>query len=273
VWDPDDNNLEKAKRELSTGVQHSTLPDKIKDQHADQTYNHLKPYNQDIRTFLDSCSFALLLQKLKALSRALRNSDYADVEVRKHTLKNIVKCWEEVSKVIFILTPILVERGRASFEGYGFTLSKDFLEEKDKEKLFLQILCANPHNAVNYVRNELSSGKIAPLIYNLMDSSVNSLQKHFLSIFLIFERPNKWHEKIDKYIADLDKNNFYMSDVLNHLRYIYKYSHLSSVDVSHFKNLIKKCYAKHELGIKNPVGKDLNRVKDSAIPDKAIDEV
>ena len=62
------------------------------------------------------------MQKIKASSRALRNSDYADPDTKRILLTEITRSWEQISKVLFALTPILASRGQATFEGQHFCL-------------------------------------------------------------------------------------------------------------------------------------------------------
>jgi hypothetical protein len=268
-WTPKDEAVEKMKKQLSDDVINSNVPDAIKDMHADQSYNHLKPYDQDIRQFLNESSFALFIHQLQAASTALRNSDYADVSLRKKALREIVHGWVEVSKVIFVLTPILAQRGYASFEGFGFNLSKDFKRgEVSEEKLLVQILKNNPHNVVSYVKDDLSSERIGPLLYDLLRSDLNVFAEHLLMLYLISERPRNWEKYIDSYIAGQDKNSLYLLNVYDQLVGVYRYVNIVPQDDAVMCRLMKKCLAKHHLAIKNPVGKNLDRIKDSALPKK-----
>lgn len=63
----------------------SNLPDIIKDKYNDQGYNQLTPYNQTIslHDFFEEYDLYNLIQEIKSSSRALRNSDYANADVKK----------------------------------------------------------------------------------------------------------------------------------------------------------------------------------------------
>lgn len=268
-WKPKDENIEKMKEALSNEVINSNVPESIKDQHADKSYNHLVPYNQDIRKFLDESSFAQFIYQLQAISRALRNSDYADVDTRKASLKSVVNGWTEVSKVLFVLTPILTQKGYASFEGFGFHLSEEFhKEEVKKEDLFLQILQSNPSNVIDYVKNDLSSKRMGSLFSDLLTSSLNDLQKHLIILYLISERPNDWAKHVDHYIVAQDKNSLYLLNTFYQLAEVYKYSTFNTSDDAEMCRMMKKCLAKHRYSIQNPEGASLNKISHDDLPKK-----
>ncbi len=270
-WNPDDKNVEKMKKKLSDEVLNSSVPDAIKDQHADKTYNPLKPYDQDIKTFLDDTSFALFLHQLQSTSKALRNSDFADAQIRKDTLKEVVSGWNEVSKVLFVLTPILAQQGFASFEGYGFHLSEEFKKDKEnQEKLFMNILRATPHNVINYVKDDLSSDRLEPLLLNWLETNSSKLSEHLMMLYFINERPKKWGRVVDRYIADLDKNSLYLLNTLHQLEYVYRFDYSDASDSGTMGRLLKKCLAKHHLSIENPVGKNLEKIPNSALPKRVV---
>jgi len=82
TWKPNPGSFEKIESELSESVLKSKLPDAIKDKYADRGYNQLKPYDQNIHKILNEYSVELLIQEIKAASRALRNSDYVNPELK-----------------------------------------------------------------------------------------------------------------------------------------------------------------------------------------------
>jgi hypothetical protein len=267
-WNPSEKDIDTLKEVLNDEIQNSNIPVEIKDQHSDKSYNQLKPYNQDINKFLRDASFPLFLNQLEALSKALRNSDYADSSERKLCLKEVVDGWLEISKILFALTPILAKQGFASFEGHGFHLSEDFKTDENIEKLFIQILCANPENVVRYQKEYLSSDRMGPLIYDFLDSKPNPLAKHLIALYLVSERPDGWNVAINNYIISLDINSFYLRDLLGSLRNEYKYGYAEQYDEGNLITCIKKCIAKHELSLKNPMGHALKQVSNKCLPKK-----
>ncbi len=246
-WRPTDSDVKKLKQTLSEKVIHSSVPQEIKDQHADSTYNHIAPYNQDINVFLTESSFITFLWQLKALSRALRNSDYASPDLRKNILAQIITSWSEISKVLFVLAPILTQHGQAMFEGFSFYLSHDFSAIfGDKDKLFNQILEANPHNVVRIVKDDLASERLSLLFEDFLSTIRNPLIEHLAIIYLICERPDSWYKLVEKSINGLNKNSFYLLNIYRQLQYVYAYDYMSSEDETRFIRLMKCCLAKHD---------------------------
>ncbi len=246
-WKPSEDDVKKLKQALSDKVSSSSVPQEIKDQHADSTYNHIAPYNQDINTFLTESSFLTFLWQLKSLSRALRNSDYAPPEIRKKVLSQIIKGWGEISKVLFVLSPLLTQHGQAIFEGFSFYLSNDFSSVfSDKEKLFNQILQANPHNVIRIVKSDLSSDRLGLLFKDYLSIDRNPLIEHLTILYLIFERPNGWHKLVEDSVSKLDKNSFFLLNVYKQLQYLFTYDYMSDEDEIRFNRLMSLCLAKHD---------------------------
>jgi hypothetical protein len=266
-WEPKEDNIDTMTKRLSDEVLNSNIPDALKDQHMDKSYNQLRPYNQDIRVFLQESSLSLYRCQLDAAAKALRNSDYADVEVRKLLLKEIVGGWTELSKVLFVLAPVLAYQGQASFDGYNFILADDFRKNaSNSKKLIISILQANPFNVVNYVKDYLASDRIGPLVYDYLGSSPNALARHLVMLFLLNVRPKDWASAVEKYIIDLDKNSFYLLDVFDQMKSLYRLDYLNFEDDKQMCYLMKKCLAKHHLAIVNPVGKVVDKIPDNRLP-------
>ena len=125
-WRSNGLNYESAKKVLNDKIAGSSLPQEIKDSHADMFYNHRRPYHQDIRTFLNAISFQRFLFQLKTLSRALRNSDYAETNIKEASLKTIIESWIVLSKVFFVLSPLLTQQHYAVFLDFGVALGEGF---------------------------------------------------------------------------------------------------------------------------------------------------
>ena len=79
-WTPQDRALIELSEKLQRSVAKSTLPQEIKDLHADRTYDQNRPYFQSMIEFMGRASCLAYVYQLKGLSRALRNTDYADIE-------------------------------------------------------------------------------------------------------------------------------------------------------------------------------------------------
>jgi hypothetical protein len=179
-------------------------------------------------------------------------------------LLQILKGWEEISKVLFALTPVLASRGRATFEGQGFLLGENFGDTVD-ERIF-KIRQVLPTNVVGFFKDDISSNRIGPLLYDQFANESNQLVKHLLALLLIYSRPRGWKQHIENYIISIPKNSYYLFDTVNALRAKYRYDFASDSDINDMKYLIKKGLAKHEFGEKNPGIDKLVRISNASLP-------
>jgi hypothetical protein len=105
-----------------------------------------------------------------------------------------------------------------------------------------------------------------------LESNPNALSEHLLILYLISERPKNWEKKVDAYIASQDKNSLYLLNTLQQLEYLYQFDYVDEHDDRAMSRLIKKCLAKHRYSIENPVGKILEKIPDSALPKRELDD-
>ncbi len=151
-WNPTDENLEKMQNEITENVLNSNLPASVKDQHADMSYNQRRPYYQTIQKIFKEYSVIILQQSIKAASRALRNSDYVDPKIKRELISEILRSWEQLSKVLFAITPLLALRGSAVIDGAGFLLMGNFGEsQEDRIKNILTVI---PCNIVSWFKED-----------------------------------------------------------------------------------------------------------------------
>jgi len=268
-WNPSPESIEKMHDEISDNVLNSNLPAAVKDQFADRYYNQLKPYNQTIQFVFQEYSVLVLMQSIKAASRALRNSDYIDPKLKRELLNEIIRSWSQVSKVILALTPLLAMRGDVKFDGVTFFLYGDFGESV--EKRIHAILTVIPFNVVNWFKDDLFSQKMGPLLFDFIQSEKNELKKHELALLLVNERPKDWKEQVQKYIVSLSKNSFYLYDIFTSLRGQYRYSFASPRDLNEISYLIKMGLAKHEFGINHPKLDKIMKISNKVLPKRGID--
>lgn len=263
-WHPNQEQIEKMEKEVNDTLQSSNLPDSVKDQVADKTYNQIRPYDQSIQTIFREYSLHTLMQQIKASSRALRNSDYVSPELKVEALREIQRSWEQVSKVLFALTPILAIKGRAAFGGIGFILADNFGSSfKDRLNMILQV---NPTNVVGFFKEDIYSSKMGPLLFEEFRNEKNALKKHFLALLIVFEKPRNWKKEIENYIVSLNKNSFFLYDTINNLKAKYKYGFLKQEDIGASKYLIKMGVAKNHFGDKKPGLHKIKQINNKVIP-------
>jgi len=244
VWDPSDKDIESIKTIISDKIKDSNLPANLKDRQADTTYNSEAPYNQSINKFFTDYSVVSLLQSVKASSNALRNSNYVKKESRKELLDYVIKGWESLSKVFFLISPKLAVAGRAVYDGLGVTLLGDF--DESKEIRLKEIITCNPYNVVGYFKDYLSSNKIGPLIYDNFHNNPSDIQRHFIGIYLIKEKPLGWAKEIFEFMNLIHKNSFLISDLKRVLEFELKFGFISEEEKRIIKVLLQIIVAKHK---------------------------
>jgi len=257
-WNPDAEALEKEQAKIGENVISSGLPDEVKDKYEDKNYNQVKPYNQVINSVIRDYSFLVLMRQITATSRALRNSDFVDASLKKKLLDKIVQSWNEINKLLIILSPLLADKGNIAFEGASFYLNEEDFNIDDPAQKRLAVLLSVPTNVVKIFKDDLFSSKMGPLLISKAENQSNSLLKHELMILIIAERPVGWNKLIDKYIVRLDKNSFFLSDVLEALKFNINYSATENSDKKILEILAGKCRAKHIFKKDNP---DLGLIK------------
>lgn len=244
VWNPSDKDIESIQTIISDKIKDSNLPAHIKDKQADACYNSEAPYNQSINKFFNDYSVVSLLQSVKASSNALRNSSYVKTESRKELLEYIIKGWESLSKVFFWISPKLAVEGRAVYDGLGVTLLGDF--DESKEVRLKEIITCNPYNIVSYFKDDLSSKKIGPLIYDNLHNNQSDIQRHFLGIYLIKEKPLGWSKEVFHFMNLIHKNSFMISDLNRALASELQFAFISEDEKRTIKLLMQIVVAKHK---------------------------
>lgn len=265
-WNPTPEHIVRMQQELSDTVMSSGLPDTIKDKYQDQNYNLYTPYNQNviIHDFFEEYYVYNLMQEIKSSSRALRNSDYADAEIKKQLLNEILRGWLQISKVLFALIPVLATKGKAEYGGAGFFLSNNFGEtEEIRAKNILFVILTN---VVGFFKDDIYSSKITPLLYDAFEHQSNPLIKQQLALLFIICRPPKWYDHIEKYIISLSKDSFFLFEVVNTMRAQYIFGFIDDSDLRRLNILMRKSLAKHMLGVKNPSPGQIRQVPNSYLP-------
>lgn len=268
-WEPTPDSLQRMQDFVGENVKNSSLPVAVKDEYADKSYDQIKPYNQSVSTIFEQYSLHTLLYSIKSASRALRNSDFVSPEAKKMILDQIMRSWEQVSKVLIALTPILADQGEAIFEGQTFTLDGDF--GKTKEERTSRILNVIPNNVVRFFKDDLYSNKIGALLFTQINNEKNDLKKLELILLIIYDRPKNWKLEVQRYIVSLDKNSFYLLKVLSALKHEYSYSYSSPETYKEIAILIKVCIAKHQYGISNPTSK-IAEIPNSVLPSREVED-
>jgi hypothetical protein len=260
------------KAEIRDGIQESNLPAAVKDQYADAIYDPQRPYDQSVGDIVRSESLSVMLRTLQAASRALRNSDYVAPHIKRELLQAIFSGWEQVTKVLLVLMPLLVEKGRASFGGAVFLVQGKF-SDSPAERLseLLQVL---PWNVAVWFQDDLFSQKMGPLLIDQCKAETDELRKHEAILLLIMQRPRDWRQQVQNYIASVSKNSFFLLDVYSSLQREYRYAYASTATLRDIEYLIKMAAVKHVTGSKEPGPKQIASTKlvGEVIPPREVND-
>jgi hypothetical protein len=268
LWNPTDDYIQKARIQIAEKVESSNLPAQIKDKHADSLYQSEAPYDQSIGSFLKDYSVLYLMHSIKATSRALRNSPFVDVKLRSNVITTILRGWEEISKVIFWLSPILAEEGLVVHDGFALMLAEGF--SSDLHQRFKEIIICNPCNVVRILGGDLASKKIGPLLYECFQVTDSILQKHMMALFIATFRPIGWYDAALNHINLLHPRSFYLGDIFGRLTHEITLGNLEQGEEPSLKQLTgaiisKREYAHKVSGSKEiPLGKVFS--KENIIP-------
>jgi hypothetical protein len=269
-WHPTKEHVEKIREEINSSVQKSKLPQFIKDQHADNNYNQIKPYNQSIKSMLHEYSMVSLMQKIKATARALRNSDYVEPELKRRSIKEIQTSLNQVSNVLFALAPLLGVYGKAEFGGQSFDLASEF-DGKDTITRINMVLQAIPTNIMSLFREDVFSSRMSTLFYESIKSEDNLMKKHLMALMIVYGRPRGWKKEIEDYVVSLKKDSFFLYDLVNNMRARYKFDFLDDTEKKHLEYLIKMGLAKNHFGDKKPGIDKIRSIKNEILPKRLED--
>lgn len=259
LWNPTDEYLQQARCKIAEKVESSNLPVEIKDKHADKEYRSAAPYDQSVSRFLKDYSVLSLMHSIKAASCALRSSPFVKFELRKSLANAIFQGWEEISKVVFWLSPILAKEGRAIHDGFAVRLEEGFSSDLDQR--FNEIIVANPCNIVRILGPDLASKKILPLVSESFRSTDSFLQKHMMALFVVAARPIGWQDSLYDYINRLNSRSFYLGDIMSRLTQEITFGDLEQGDELALKRLTRAIISKREYAPKVAGSKEIARNK------------
>jgi hypothetical protein len=268
-WLPTDEQLVGMLEEVAQTVSASGLPDELKDEYADRSYNRSRPLHQSFEDIIEDYALLKLFKCIKASSSALRNSDYASKELKEKLLRLIFESWSLFNKVLIALSPLLAKQGQARVDGMSFYITDEDFNGSIEQKLN-GLISAFPSNVCIWFVDELFSKKMGPLIKNSIKDFDEKLIQHYLHILLINKKPSGWETFIEKYIIDEDKNSYYLNDIFRCLKAEYKYSFTSNKNLALLRDLIKMTAAKHQLGLKKPSQKHIKNLPDNVVPKRQV---
>jgi hypothetical protein len=259
LWNPSEEYVQHARSQIAEKVESSNLPAEIKDKHADGLYQSVAPYDQSIRSFLTDYSVLSLLQIIKASSFALRSSPFVASELKNKLTGAILEGWEEMSRVVFWLSPLLAKEGKAIHDGFAIMLHGGFSEdisERSKE-----IIISTPSNVVRILHGDLMSKKIGPLLYASFQTTESKIQKHMIALFIATVRPVGWSDWMLNYINLLHPMSFYLGNIFGRLNHEVTHGDFEPEDERLLKRLVRVIISKREYAPKSLSTKEISPEK------------
>ena len=252
LWNPSEQSLSALKQEMSDSIAESALPIAVKDAIADIGYDRSRPYRQELAKFITQSSLRKMVETMRGAARALRNSDHVSPETKMALLQEVLCCWERVSQILLILSPILAEHRTAAFEGMGFYLDKSFEQWTTEETRLEQILCAIPFNIVRWYQTDIFSKKMGALFGKFVNNNAMAMRALLVLMLMVRQRPPGWERVIEGFIVRAKKNSFYLNQVFACLFDEFKTSFCNERTRQQLRRFAAMSLAKHQTGAKHP---------------------
>lgn len=250
-----------TQEKLEERIKQSRMPDEIKEAVADRDFDSIKPYSQQIYTFLDEYEVRNLMHAIVSASRALRNSEFIKPEDKENLSNSIFNGWVVLMRVLFYIAPLLAKNGYGGYGGASFTLSDDFPKEierdstKEKERYaecLKQIVISMPYNIILWFKNDVFSDKLTLIFSKYLLEHDNEIVRHLLALLICNCRPKDFQSILSSYIGTVGKNTYYLGDLYSSLRNNYSYDFMTPKELTQTASLIKSCYMKHVKGVLEP---------------------
>ncbi|MFZ1814516.1 MAG: hypothetical protein WBO55_20075, partial [Rhizobiaceae bacterium] len=264
-WVPSKEQIDYALEQIGSEVRESKLPIELKDAIADSRFDRQLPYIQNVRSYVTESSLYLCMQKMKAAARALRNSDHADVEIRKNLFKEIMAAIRSEMHVIACLAPIFARTKYLSIEGIGYKLAEEFKRYKDNDDLSIAIMAAIPSNMAYRYLDDIYSHKMAPIFYEYLDKAEVSFERALIALIIVDKKPKGWEMAISKYVASLDRDSFYLFILGNQIRGNYNYGFNNAQDMLRLRELTGEVFSLHGTKAKRPNAKLKKKYSDKIL--------
>lgn len=257
---------------LEERIKQSRMPDEIKEAVADRNFDSVRPYTQQIYTFLDEFDVRNLMQALVSGSRALRNSEFIKPEDKEDLSNAIFNGWEVLMRVLFYIAPLMAKNGYGGYGGASFKLSDDF--PKEYAECLTQIIVSMPYNIVQWYKNDVFSDRLSLLFEKYVKEHDNEIVRHLVALIICNCRPKNFQQILSSYIGTIGKNTFFLGDLYSSLRNNYSFEFMSTKELSQTASLIKSCYIKHLKGVIEPGRDSISKFElyKGQLPERLVDE-
>lgn len=243
----DKNQTAKIVKEIEDTVQESNLPQSIKDQVADLTFNPSTAFHQEINKVYHDFSVGYLVNIISIACKVLRNSDHLDADVKLKLLSEITNGLKVFSNIIYLVSHLFAKQGYIELPDYALKLTDAFNKYEEDEKR-IQIIVSIPQNLVRMFQNDLYSRKLSPVYIEQFKNETDKAEKHILASFIVKKQPEGWEPAIRSYIDSIGKDSYYLGTISDLMTETYYYETLDSSDRMRMNNLIKTALYKSDNG-------------------------
>lgn len=250
---------------LDGEIRGSNLPMDVKDVMADIDYDQRKPFHQDVFKILNKYEVGTLMNFVPIASRVLRNSDYADRDLRRLLFSKIIESWKTLLDAISLFAPVLALKGEVSFGGALF-IFVDKIDDIDLSRRILHVLECIPSNILRWFEQDIYSSRNSRLYYNYLNESKSYLAKNLVASLIIRQLPDDWKLPITSYLKSLDENSFYLSDSINSMIYTYSSQPTTDEDAAALKELIRIGIARFRVQMRSLTPFQIDRI----VPNKDL---
>lgn len=231
----------------------------------DIDYDNRKPFHQDVFKILNEYDIGTLMNFVPIASRVLRNSDYADRNLRRLLFAQIIDAWKLLLDSISLFAPVLAIEGHVSFGGARFTFVGE-IEATDITRRTLHVLRCLPSNILRWFEYDLYSSRNSLLYYNFLSESKSYLSKDLVASLIVRQLPEDWKQPISSYVKSIDVNSFYLQDAIETMIYTYTTRPTTDEDATALKELIRLGIARMETQKRNLSPLQINRI----VPNKNL---
>lgn len=245
---------------IESDVKLSNLPQSVKDQMADLSFNPSAAFHQDIFKVYSEFSVGYLVNIIRIGSKVLRNSDQLDADIKQKLLSEISSAMKVLSNIIYLVSPIFAKQGFIQLTDYSLKLTDGFSELDEKERT-IRIIVAIPYNLTMMFKEDIFSSKLSPVFISALNSEKDKVKRHLLASLLIYKQPEGWEKAINNYMETIGQNSYYLGTLLELMLTVYQNGELEEADQMRMKNQIKSAMFKNNQG-RLPVSQgEINRIR------------
>jgi len=262
-WNATEEEVQHLEAEVDKTAGESLLPKVVRHEIADRGYDRAAVYDQQIRVFLNDVSFGHTVNTMEAACRALRNSEHVNREIKLRLLEQILRTWKKIVQLAVFLVPKMMKEGKAGFDGFGFYLLDWNAEQPMSGRQFMNILLNIPSCIVRHAHRALFSKKNGPLFIEFGKETKDPMYSLMCNHVLLLQRPPGWKAAVDAYVDGLNRNDFYLNDILRVAGSDRREAFILVEESDHLRSVMARVMIKHNMGRSKPGAKMLFEVAES----------